>query len=449
VWEGARMSVEQGQADALADILEPKLGEGISEAQHAKFHWGASISEGRQLKLQEVADRQQAWVAKPEMRRQAELQRLAQYRAPRHTPRVPLAAVELTGADVFWLAAYSLSGPAGDLARSKAALRDTLRLPALPDLHLEGADLAGARLEGANLSLAHLEGANLSLAHLEGAHLAGARLEGAKLARAHLERAHLAAAHLEDANLVGAHLEGADLTQAYLDGADATQAHLDGSTTLTAAILASGAGWLAAVTRVLFGHPVYRAISLADVRWNGANLTGADWSGLPRLGDERGERWWWRSRAEAERAPRANIQLAKQLDGAGLKDDADRFFYQAHICRRGIHLLRGRPLRWLFSWVLFAIAGYGYRPGRGILTYVAVIVGFAGGYFLLGRGAPLHLTAQEALFTSIISFHGRGFFPTAFNLANPIIALVALEAMCGLLLEVIYIATFTQRFFAR
>jgi hypothetical protein len=98
---------------------------------------------------------------------------------------------------------------------------------------------------------------------------------------------------------------------------------------------------------------------------------------------------------------------------------------------------------------LDTISGHGYRPLRSIITYLAVVVGFAGGYLLLGHGAPLNLTPQEALFTSIISFHGRGFFPTSFSLADPITPLVAAEAICGLLIEITFIATFTQRFFAR
>jgi hypothetical protein len=47
------------------------------------------------------------------------------------------------------------------------------------------------------------------------------------------------------------------------------------------------------------------------------------------------------------------------------------------------------------------------------------------------------------------AFRGRGFFATAFQPGDPQAALSAMEAVIGLLIEIIFIATFTQRFFAR
>jgi hypothetical protein len=193
----------------------------------------------------------------------------------------------------------------------------------------------------------------------------------------------------------------------------------------------------------------YGPVSLADVRWNGANLTVVDWSVLRKLGDERSQHWWWRRREESERAMRANIQLAKQLDNAGLKDDADYFFYRAQVCRRGVQLLRLRLLRWLFSWLLCVIAGYGYRPLRSIVTYLLVVAGFAALYLGLGGVGGHALSWTEALVVSLTAFHGRGFFATAFQPGDPQAAVAAIEAVFGLLIEITFIATFTQRFFAR
>jgi hypothetical protein len=48
--------------------------------------------------------------------------------------------------------------------------------------------------------------------------------------------------------------------------------------------------------------------------------------------------------------------------------------------------------------------------------------------------------------------HGRGFFPGlehGASLNNPLVMLAALEAMVGLIIEVSFIATFTQRFLGR
>jgi hypothetical protein len=48
--------------------------------------------------------------------------------------------------------------------------------------------------------------------------------------------------------------------------------------------------------------------------------------------------------------------------------------------------------------------------------------------------------------TPLASFHGRGFFQPVQSLGDPIAALAALEAVLGLLIEISFIATFTQRF---
>ena len=58
----------------------------------------------------------------------------------------------------------------------------------------------------------------------------------------------------------------------------------------------------------------------------------------------------------------------------------------------------------------------------------------------------------DVRFFSIISFQGRGFFPSLSsetNLHNPLVMLAAAEAIIGLLIEISFIATFTQRFFGK
>jgi uncharacterized protein YjbI with pentapeptide repeats len=132
--------------------------------------WGQPISEERQLELKLLADRQQEWVAKPEQERGNSV----------------FSGVYLAGADVFWLAAYALTGDEGDITsvveRSRIESFDNLS-----NLHLEGANLSYARLGGAHLRASHLEGAHLEATHLEVATLREAHLEGAYLFQAHLE----------------------------------------------------------------------------------------------------------------------------------------------------------------------------------------------------------------------------------------------------------------------
>jgi uncharacterized protein YjbI with pentapeptide repeats len=429
-----------------------------------------------------------------------------------HLERVVLHYAYLTGAFLrhAYLEGASLTGAYLELAwldfarLSRADLREAhLEGATLGFANLEDAYLTAAHLEGAGLPEAHLERAHLDDAHLEGADLSGAHLEDADLRVAHLERVVLRGAHLEGADLSGAHLEGADLSGAHLEGADLGYAHLDGKTyqvddpdfqrirrivadfpvSLPPADLRSAV--LDAATTLVsanLGDAKRGVVCVADVRWGDANLAVVDWMPIipPAvvLGDERAAREWKAepftpregapSRAEvrAKRAEhaedqarkkldafraavRANRQLATALRDQGMNEEADQFAYRALVMQRHVLRQQGRWLRWAGALFLDRIAGHGYRPSRSIITYVAVVLAFAVGFFLLGHGAPLRLTPQEALFTSIISFHGRGFFPTGFRLDNPITPLVAAEAICGLLIEITFIATFTQRFFGK
>jgi hypothetical protein len=57
-----------------------------------------------------------------------------------------------------------------------------------------------------------------------------------------------------------------------------------------------------------------------------------------------------------------------------------------------------------------------------------------------------HLTWDQALIVSLGSFHGRGFFPSTYNLGGPLAAIGTAEAVVGVFIELIFIATFTRRF---
>ena len=109
-------------------------------------------------------------------------------------------------------------------------------------------------------------------------------------------------------------------------------------------------------------------------------------------------------------------------------------------------------LKYLGSWLLWLIAGYGYRPLRTILIYLCMILGFAASYFAITH--TLHtqtssLAWYEALVLSVSSFHGRGFFQPVQSLGDPVAFLASIEAVFGLLIEISFIATFTQRYFGK
>ncbi len=149
-------------------------------------------------------------------------------------------------------------------------------------------------------------------------------------------------------------------------------------------------------------------------------------------------------------AVRAYRQVGTELRRQGLNESADRFAYRAQLCQRVVLRRQHRYLRYLGSLFLDLIAGYGYRPLRSLFAYILMVGGFAIAYYLLGANVNPALSAHDAIVFSITSFHGRGFSPGAnITLHNPLTTLAAAEAVVGLLIEITFIATFTQRFFVR
>jgi uncharacterized protein YjbI with pentapeptide repeats len=326
-------------------------------------------------------------------------------------------------------------------ALSGANLRDAN----LSDVDLRGASLSGARLRNANLSGALLGGTNLSAADLRGANLSGtllgganlnsARLGGANLSGARLSGASLSAADLRDANLSGARLSGANLCAADLRGA-----RMNVETGLARATFST-------TTR------------LADVVWNDAPLARVAWEELPRLGDEAAARQrvdadgkkkdWATRRSDYAAAVRAYRLLAVELRSQGLNEHADRYAYCAQLMQRVVLLRQRHFLRYLGSLLLDLISGYGYQPMRSLATYLLVVIGFGLAYWAMGVQTGHTLTWNESGVVSLTAFHGRGFFATAFQPGDPQAAVAAVEAVLGLLIEITFIATFTNRFFAR
>jgi hypothetical protein len=312
------------------------------------------------------------------------------------------------------------------------------------DLNL--ADLSEADLTFATLSGAHMHYANLSRANLSGAHLRGAALPGANLNGAHLDNADLRGTSLFIATLSGADLRAATLSEANLRGANLSEANLRGAQ-------------MDATTSLLEARLDSHTL-LADVVWNGVPLTRLNWQEVARLGDEQvarhpkdadGKRKDKATRLrEYADAVLAYRQVATVLRSQSMSEHADRFAYRAQLCQRRLLRLQRHHLRYLGSLFLALIAGYGYRPLRSFATYLLVILGFAAAYYLLGNNASPALDVHGAIVFSLTSFHGRGFAPGgSFSPDNPLATLAAAEAALGLLIEITFIAIFTQRFFAR
>ena len=362
----------------------------------------------------------------------------------------PFKGIELSRADVEWLlATHESGGMRGPVDGCDERQRER-----------QGLDLRGASLRALNLAclplarlragltheergLVNREQRLMAATHLEYANLSQAHLEEAVLGRAHLEHANLELAHLELADLGGAHLEGTYLKEAHLEGAYLRRAFFDIYSDLNGVIL---------------GGEQLGSVSVVDVNWNSVNLAVVQWSPSTMLGDECKARQRKmpdgkvKEKAtrlqEYEKAVRANRQLAVALQTQGLNEVATRFAYRAQKLQRVVLRWQRKFGQYLFYLFLDVLAGYGYRPGRSVFWYLVIIFGFAMAYLVFGHIPPF----PDAFVFSIMSFHGRGFFPSLSgetSLHNPSVVLAAFEAIVGLLIEISFISTFTQRFFGK
>jgi uncharacterized protein YjbI with pentapeptide repeats len=380
----------------------------------------------------------------------------------------PFKGVRLDRADVEWLLATHEDGR-GPVDPNDERQRDRV------GLDLRGADLSHARLSnlplartageatrratrdltegrrrkaaidlrGADLAGAHLEGSSLDYANLERADLRGCRLNGASLWGVNLREADCDGAHLEETDLWNAHLEGAFLYRAYLQGARLHEAHLAGA----------HFNGLHLVDKDGVGP------MLADIHWEGVNLSLVDWSEVRLLGDDRLALQRESDGAVKDRATRirefssavrANQQLALALQAQGMTDEAGRFFYRSRVLQRQLLALYGgrRAPAYLVSLLLAGLTGYGYRMGRMVVAYVALLTFYAALYYGFGQAGSPHVSWGEATVSSITAFHGR-VFSAPFAPNSPQSVVTAAEAINGFLFEGLFIAMLAQRVFGR
>jgi len=308
--------------------------------------------------------------------------------------------------------------------------------------------MAAVRMQGALLMQAQLAGAKLNAAYLDRANLFRSHLEQAELWNASLKGASLSETRLGGAILTGAHLEGADLDRAHLEGvstapADLTWAVFDSTTVLRG---------------VTLGNAIHGYVRVADVNWGGANLTVVKWSQVGMLGDEQEARQKMRDGKkkdaatrleEFETAVRANRQLANVLQAQALNEDAARFAYRAQILQRKVLWKQRDVGKWLFSMLLTLVAGYGYRMWRILVAYLCIVLLCALSYFILGMYYEPHVSLLDAVLTSITAFHGRVFSEPFLRPGEPQLWVTAFEAIAGLVIEGVFIAMLTQKFFGK
>jgi hypothetical protein len=297
-------------------------------------------------------------------------------------------------------------------------------------------------LEGATLSWAQLRRANLEGAHLEGAHFDMACLEDANLSEADLQAAKLDIAQMRNVNLRKTRLEGANLSSAWLERADLTGAAFDRTSRLYNTFLID-----ACLDQVAFNN-----VHLGEVVWGRTEQLGEERVAREaRINDDKG----WRYRV----AGRAYRALSLALRNQGAREYAIHFHYRAEVMERKadfwqmFFLLRTPYFyeapkvfgRWLFSWLLGALAGYGIHIWRILVTYLLVVSAFAG-LMLFASGRVVSFDSIRDVFVlSITSFHGRGVQPPGLHLTDALATLSAAEAIFGLFIESIIIAVFTRR----
>jgi hypothetical protein len=156
---------------------------------------------------------------------------------------------------------------------------------------------------------------------------------------------------------------------------------------------------------------------------------------------------------QAETVARAYRQLAAQLRPQGVSDAADRFLYRSQVWQRTVLLRQHNFGAYLFSLLLAALSGYGYRLGRIIIAYGLVVLLFAAGFFFSGglpgsADLPIQQQALEALQVSLNAIHGRVFF-TSLGLDTLQSWLATTESIVGIVIEGVFVAMLIQRFFGR
>src|SRR5260370_2533504 len=355
-------TVARGEQKQVSEQSEPSSLQSIRPPRDDRAAWLAYWQEQNQL-----------WRTEPEIRleRRTELGKRRALVPDVEKGIYPFKGMELERADVEWLLATHDGGPvkwSDETERGREGLDvrgadlQHANLHQLPLTRLRGGltfdEWSKATEEQRSSAVVLMRGAKLSEVQLEGANLSGAQLEGADLYRARLKGAYLSRAQLAGADLRDAQLEGANLSRAQLKGANLHGAQLEGAN----------------LRNAILGDKQRIGPQLADVQWGDTNLAVVDWAQVAVLGDEHEARQKktpdGKKKEQAERlseyqaAVRANRQLAVA--------------YRDHLLHRIVLRRQRKVVAYVFSGVLDLLAGYGYRPGRSVLAYLVIIVGFMG-----------------------------------------------------------------------
>jgi hypothetical protein len=99
--------------------------------------------------------------------------------------------------------------------------------------------------------------------------------------------------------------------------------------------------------------------------------------------------------------------------------------------------------------VLDLACGYGYKPMRVIATYLTAVLVFAAVYNWLGplMDRSFSSTGWYALWLSFVAIHGRGVVSGGVAPSSQLLGIAAAEAISGLFIEAIMVATLVRWLF--
>jgi len=289
------------------------------------------------------------------------------------------------------------------------------------------------------------------------------RLDGANLRGAHLQRAHLRTAGLESASLVNTHLQRVDLSGANLRGADLRGATFDKATRLNGVRLDG-----ATIDQGFIENATIGAIEWSHVGVLGGELLANrrhKYAATPagRQHGQRGQRG--RHKRAVERtfeyraASRTYRALSIALRSQALNANAARFRYRSLVMARkaqffeALAALRSPRFlsaprafaRWLLSYLLGAVTGYGEYLGRLLATYLLAIGIFTAALFLVANLPLSWESLRDALVFSLTSFHGRGSPPPSLTPSATLSALSGVEGLVGLVIEGLLIGVIVNK----
>lgn len=310
-----------------------------------------------------------------------------------------------------------------------AKLRESLRnLPAGP----------------VRLNLKKVETESLDFSHLDISHssFSQSRLANCLFADTNLSGADLIGAKFRSCDFIGCDLRGANLARATLTHCSLSHSDLRQA-------------WL---TEAFFKETDFiGALLFEAVLWN-ADLDGAKQikkkNFLQSSKSGRSHSHYRVSEKDALVAHESYRALKHYFYANGLYEDASWAGYRELTMERR-HFLKKRDLRFFPSLMMDLLSGYTEKPNRVIMASLAIVLIFAGIFYLFNVPVPSSLASEsrpttfwESLYFSFITFTTVGYGDFT---PRPVVwfrLLACIEAFSGPFMAGLYIFTLTRRYAA-